>query len=156
MFEKIHTGGETPLVDSPSEGEGVPRSTASPTSPRQDPALSNLVTQDRGVHAPDEDLDNPSRGVALNGRHLSAVAWQGRDMQPEVWSSRDARGTPSECRSNGKINQMKKSTILDESTILDNNCNPQGTLSTILDNSNVQLSEANTISLTINSITPTT
>ena len=108
MFKKIHTEGETPLVDSPSEGEGVPRSTASPTSPRQDPALSNLVTQDRGVHAPDEDLDNPSRGVALNGRHLSAVAWQGRDMQPEVWSSRDARGTLTKSRSNGEIIHLNK------------------------------------------------
>ena len=50
----------------------------------------------------------------------------------------------------------EKSAILDESTILDNNCNPQRTLSTILDNVNVQLSGANTISLTIDSITPTT
>ena len=67
---------KTPQVDSPSEGEGVPRSTASPTSPRQDPAVSILVTQDRRVHTPDEVGDNPYQSVALRGGHSTDVAWQ--------------------------------------------------------------------------------
>ena len=104
---KIHTEEETPQVDSPSDGEGVPRSIASPTSPRRDPASAVLVTQERRVHTPDEVGDNPYQGVALRGGHSTDVAWQD-EMQPEVWSSRDVRGTREECQSRGTINHQNE------------------------------------------------
>jgi hypothetical protein len=103
------TNFDTPQLDSPREGEGVPRSTASPTSPRQDPAVSILVTQDRRVHTPDEAERNSHQGVALRGGLLVDVAWQEGDMQPEAWSSRDVRGTREECQSRGKIIKTRKS-----------------------------------------------
>ena len=80
----------------------VPGSTASPTSPRPDPAQTHTVTQEGGRRTSDEGVATlPSDDVTGRGRSPD-VAWRVKSVQPEAWSSCGAPGTQG-CRSKGEI-----------------------------------------------------
>ena len=80
----------------------VPGSTASPTSPRPDPAQTHTVTQEGGRRTSDEGVATlPSDDVTGRGRSPD-VAWRVKSVQPEAWSSCGVPGTQG-CRSKGEI-----------------------------------------------------